>query len=113
MKVVCQGNDSLAYIDGIDSNVHFTESSSQEKPKRDTKILVQKKINDAEGEEETENPTVNELKKVFQKAIKESEIAQLNSTMSEEKAKKWANLDKQRTKQFMGVLYIDFVSYYT
>ncbi|KAJ0483859.1 putative regulator of K+ conductance, cation/H+ exchanger, NAD(P)-binding domain superfamily [Helianthus annuus] len=48
---------------------------------------------DNEKEEgESDNPSVDELRKALQKALKELEIAQLNSTMFEEKAQKVSEL---------------------
>ncbi|KAL7609688.1 hypothetical protein Lser_V15G14349 [Lactuca serriola] len=87
VKVACQGNDSIAYIDGTERDVDFIESSSEENPTGDTNFGPEK-LNDEGEDEETENPSVDELKKVLQKALKELEIAQLNSTMFEEKAQR-------------------------
>ncbi|KAI3701186.1 hypothetical protein L2E82_45834 [Cichorium intybus] len=87
VKVTCQGNDSIAYIDGIERDADFNEGSSEENPTGDTNFGPEK-LNDEVEEEETENPSVDELKKVLQKALKELEIAQLNSTMFEEKAQR-------------------------
>lgn len=90
VKVTCQGNDSIAYIDGNGRDVDFVDSSSGETASGETN-LDPEKINgssDKGDEEEVENPSLDEWKKVLQKALKELEIAQLNSTMFEEKAQR-------------------------
>lgn len=84
VKVTCQGNDSIAYIDGNGRDVEFIESSSVENSSGETNLGTSD-----EGEEaEVENPSLDELKKVLQKALKELESAQLNSNMFEEKAQR-------------------------
>nr|XP_043629489.1 K(+) efflux antiporter 2, chloroplastic-like [Erigeron canadensis]XP_043629491.1 K(+) efflux antiporter 2, chloroplastic-like [Erigeron canadensis] len=90
VKVTCQGNDSIAYIDGNGRDVEFIESSGEDSSSGDA-ILGPEKMDGLsdEGEaDEVENPSLDELKKVLQKARKELEIAQLNSTMFEEKAQR-------------------------
>ncbi|GMI99037.1 K+ efflux antiporter 2 [Hibiscus trionum] len=74
----CQGNDSLAYADGNGRNVEFVESSDGSS-------------SNGLGEErngEVETPSVGDLRESLQKAMKELEVARLNSRMFEEKAQK-------------------------
>lgn len=76
----CQGNDSLAFIDGNGRNVEFSqngdgpEANSLGKEERETKA-------------DAEVPT-DELRELLMNAMKELEVAQLNSTMFEEKAQR-------------------------
>ncbi|KVH91144.1 Cation/H+ exchanger [Cynara cardunculus var. scolymus] len=90
VKASCQGNDSIAYIDGNGRDVEFIESSSGENSTGETNFGSEK-MHESSGEgeeEEVENLSLDELTKVLQKALKELEIAQLNSTMFEEKAQR-------------------------
>ncbi|XWS77073.1 hypothetical protein CRYUN_Cryun01aG0231200 [Craigia yunnanensis] len=81
----CQGNDSLAYADGNGRNVEFVESNDG---------ISSDTVSNGLGEEErnvsgeVETPTVDELRELLQKAMKELEVARLNSWMFEEKAQK-------------------------
>ncbi|XP_071717230.1 K(+) efflux antiporter 2, chloroplastic-like isoform X2 [Rutidosis leptorrhynchoides] len=77
VKVTCQGNDSIAYVDGNGRDVEFIETR-----------IGSENINGSSDEVEVENPSLDELKKVLQKALKELEIARLNSTVFEEKAQR-------------------------
>ncbi|CAM8922554.1 unnamed protein product [Rhodiola kirilowii] len=91
MRVHCQGNDSLAYIDGNGRNVDFLESPGAE-------VENSEKVGDTDSaesvsaeDEETEDadtPDLEELRESLQKAVRELEVAHLNSTMFEEKAQK-------------------------
>ncbi|KAJ0478961.1 putative regulator of K+ conductance, cation/H+ exchanger, NAD(P)-binding domain superfamily [Helianthus annuus] len=94
VKVTCQGNDSVAYIDGIDKDIDVVETSNGENSSAGTDLGPEKmNISDNEKEEgESDNPSVDELRKALQMALKELEIAQLNSTMFEEKAQKVSEL---------------------
>lgn len=77
----CQGNDSLAFIDGNGRNVEFSqngdgpEANSLGEEERETKA-------------DAEVPTTDELREFLMNAMKELEVAQLNSTMFEEKAQR-------------------------
>ncbi|KAK9202358.1 hypothetical protein WN944_017568 [Citrus x changshan-huyou] len=77
----CQGNDSLAFIDGNGRNVEFSENgdgpeaNSLGEEERETK-------------EDAEPPTTDELRELLMNTMKELEVAQLNSTMFEEKAQR-------------------------
>lgn len=91
----CQGNDSLAYIDGNGRNVDFMENSSNEVDNSSTESLRGASPGDLNGsesvegeEEEVDMPSVDELREVLQKALKELEVAQRNSTMFEDKAQR-------------------------
>ncbi|KAM0009738.1 putative regulator of K+ conductance, cation/H+ exchanger, NAD(P)-binding domain superfamily [Helianthus debilis subsp. tardiflorus] len=94
VKVTCQGNDSVAYIDGIDKDFDVVEISNRENSSAGTD-LGPEKMNGSDNEKEegeSDNSSVDELRKALQKALKELEIAQLNSTMFEEKAQKVSEL---------------------
>ncbi|KAF5953313.1 hypothetical protein HYC85_006169 [Camellia sinensis] len=85
VRLPCLGNDSIAYIDGNGRNVEFVESHNEE--------LINPELNNGLGEEvgegeENEGPTLDELREFLQKALKELEVARLNSTMFEEKAQR-------------------------
>ncbi|KAK9273339.1 hypothetical protein L1049_018148 [Liquidambar formosana] len=91
----CQGNDSLAYIDGNGRNVEFIESRDEETKNLEslrTEAVIGAKANGSgEGgdeEDEEEAPSFEELKELLQNAIKEFEAAHLNSNMFEEKAQR-------------------------
>ncbi|KAI3711378.1 hypothetical protein L2E82_41418 [Cichorium intybus] len=86
LKTNCQGNDPLAFVNGNGRDVEFIE----ETPKEETSYSQEKKNDSKEKGEppEVEAPTLDELKDLLQKALKELEIAQLNSTMFEDKAQR-------------------------
>ncbi|KAJ0053383.1 hypothetical protein Pint_00390 [Pistacia integerrima] len=85
----CQDNDSLAYIDGNGRNVEFEsidESSRVESADGvDSNGLVG---DEREVKEDAEAPTLDELKELLVKAMKELEVARVNSTLFEEKAQR-------------------------
>lgn len=86
VKSECQGNDSLAYVDG-----NGRETIKNEGEDSSAGFISEPKgVSDGEqGEtEEVEVPTVGELRELLQKAITELEVARINSTMFEEKAQK-------------------------
>ena len=88
-KLRCQGNDSITYIDENGRNVEISEGNDEN---------LRAGSNDGLGEEDrrgetvmetemaAEAPSLEELKELLQKAMRELEIARLNSTMFEEKA---------------------------
>ncbi|KAK2650358.1 hypothetical protein Ddye_017847 [Dipteronia dyeriana] len=89
IKSQCQGNDSLAYIDGNGRNVEFggsgDESSRGESADGAESIDL--------GEEDTEEkdvdaPSLDELRELLLMGNKELEVARLNSTRFEEKAQR-------------------------
>ncbi|GMP61530.1 hypothetical protein CsSME_00023959 [Camellia sinensis var. sinensis] len=87
----CQGSDSLAYIDGNGRNVEFVESHDEESSRGDSNVSPE--LNGSgeevgEGEEDKGRPTLDELRELLQTALKELEVARLNSTMFEEKAQR-------------------------
>ncbi|MBA0592405.1 hypothetical protein Gorai_009387, partial [Gossypium raimondii] len=78
-------NDSLAYADGNGRNVEFAESGDGSSSGTVSNGLEEEDRN-LNGEVET--PSLDDLREVLQKAIKELEVARLNSRMFEEKALK-------------------------
>ncbi|KAJ7962350.1 K(+) efflux antiporter 2, chloroplastic-like [Quillaja saponaria] len=89
----CQSNDSLAYIDGNGRNVGFVGSPDVDlgpsgNPELNGSGEEQDQGGGGEGEEALEAPSVDELKELLQKAMKELEVAHVNSTIFEEKVKK-------------------------
>ncbi|CAN4111634.1 unnamed protein product [Withania somnifera] len=85
----CQGNDSLAFIDGNGRNVESSESAEDGSLCANgiAEISSAKELEE-EKEEEKEGHSLDELRELLQKALKDLEVAQLNSTMFEEKAQK-------------------------
>ncbi|CAJ1817786.1 unnamed protein product [Sphenostylis stenocarpa] len=94
----CQGNDSLAYVNGNSRNVDCVEGSGEDAglgpvssaeldaPLEEEEVQAGRK--EEGGEIGLEEHSVDELKELLQKALKELEVAQINSTMFEEKVKK-------------------------
>lgn len=87
----CQENDSLAFIDGNGRNVESSESAEDESLSATTNGIAEissaKELEEDEGEEK-DGGNLDELRELLQKALKDLEVAQLNSTMFEEKAQK-------------------------
>ncbi|KAJ8565378.1 hypothetical protein K7X08_007954 [Anisodus acutangulus] len=87
----CQGNDSLAFIDGNGRNVESGESVEDGYLSVSTNGIAEissAKELEEEKEEEKEGHNLDDLRELLQKALKDLEVAQLNSTMFEEKAQK-------------------------
>ncbi|XP_050204171.1 K(+) efflux antiporter 2, chloroplastic-like [Mercurialis annua] len=84
LKLQCQGNDSLAYIDGNDRTVEFVESAVGSDDGVESSNLGKNK-GEYKEEAEMETPSSDEL---MEKALRELEVARLNSTMFEEKAQR-------------------------
>ncbi|KAK9056192.1 hypothetical protein SSX86_027281 [Deinandra increscens subsp. villosa] len=84
LKTSCQGNDSIAFINGNGRDVESTETKNAENSEEETKNDSRDKAEEAE----VVAPTLDELKELVQKAIKELETAQLNSIMFEDKAQR-------------------------
>ncbi|KAJ1408583.1 Sodium/solute symporter superfamily [Sesbania bispinosa] len=93
----CQGNDSIAYVNGNGRNVDYVEGSGEDvglgsvsSTELDASSEEKKGLAGTEGGSEigVEEQSVDELKELLQKALKELEVAQINSTMFEEKVKK-------------------------
>lgn len=85
----CQGNDSLAYVNGNGANIEFLDSedgSSGVGPANDSELSGSR--GKEEQEQKDEIPTVDELRELLKKAMRELEVAQINSTVFEEKAQK-------------------------
>ncbi|KAL9385477.1 hypothetical protein Peur_022487 [Populus x canadensis] len=89
VKLGCQGNDSLAYIDGNGRNVENGEGNDESLRAGSNSGFGE---GDGRGEKEVETGVVvealnlDELKELLHKATRDLEVAQLNSTMFEEKA---------------------------
>ncbi|KAI3741288.1 hypothetical protein L1987_58960 [Smallanthus sonchifolius] len=81
LKTACQGNDSIPFINGNGRDVESFENSKEE-TQNDSRDKGE------EVEVEVAPPTLDELKELLQKALKELEIAQLNSIMFEDKAQR-------------------------
>ncbi|XXG45281.1 hypothetical protein AAC387_Pa02g0403 [Persea americana] len=93
MRVECQSNDSLAYVDGNGRNFEVTESPSAEDRESSSSegLGMGGGTSEAEAsgsEAEKNDPGVEDLRELLQKAVKELEVGRLNSTMFEEKAQK-------------------------
>lgn len=89
VKSRCQGNDSVAYIDEDGRDVETISSHNEESLIGGTNGSPENNDSREEGEEEeVDVPSLDELRELLQKALKELEIAQLNSTMFEEKAQR-------------------------
>lgn len=88
----CQSNDSLAYVNGNGRNVDYVEGhdeSSGVGPIHDDELSGSREEDgDKNKIDESESPTVDELRELLQNAMKELEVARCNSTMFEEKAQK-------------------------
>ncbi|XP_021904508.1 K(+) efflux antiporter 1, chloroplastic-like [Carica papaya] len=88
VKSCCQGNDSFPFIDGNGRNVEFLGSNDEAK----MESIDGESNGSAEGEkkekEDIEALSVDELRELLQKAMKELEVARVNSSMFEEKAQK-------------------------
>ncbi|KAG7595439.1 NAD(P)-binding domain superfamily [Arabidopsis suecica] len=80
-RLSCHGNDSLGSADSSNDRIGESSGSSDESEATDLK-----EEKDARVENETDS--LEELKELLQKAIKELEVARLNSTMFEEKAQR-------------------------
>lgn len=91
VRVQCQANDSLPLVDGNNPNVEFPTSPSEMKQSQlesTAATNVSDPLSNFLTEEEQDATTIDDLRELLQKAIKELEIARLNSTMFEEKAQK-------------------------
>ena len=88
-RAECQSNDSLAYVDGNGRNVDFLESHDERSKVEPDDGGPLNRLGEGEGVGEVvEAPSLDDLREVLQKAIKELEAARLNSTMFEDKAQK-------------------------
>ncbi|PKI45413.1 hypothetical protein CRG98_034218, partial [Punica granatum] len=85
----CQVNDSLAYVNGNGRNVEFvgSDESSGLRP-ADGNDVDDSSKGEAEGKNDKEAPSLEELRDLLQTALKELEVARINSTMFEEKAQR-------------------------
>ncbi|KAL8114201.1 hypothetical protein AgCh_021166 [Apium graveolens] len=94
VRPFCQGNDSVAYIDGngngnggrVDYGRNTDEESLTDGVDESTGGIGL--VEEVGKSEEVEVPSLDDLREVLQKACKELEIARLNSSMFEEKAQR-------------------------
>ncbi|KAK4802621.1 hypothetical protein SAY86_000824 [Trapa natans] len=85
----CQGSDSLAYVDGNGRNIEFIDSAeSSGLGHSDRSDDYDSRRREVEEKDDSESLTLEELKDMLQKALKELEVARINSTMFEEKAQR-------------------------
>ncbi|KAG5565725.1 hypothetical protein RHGRI_001592 [Rhododendron griersonianum] len=85
----CQGSDLVAYIDGNGRDVEFVESQNGKGSRVEANVSPEMNGSGVLGKEEDKvGPTLDELKEMLQMALKELEVARLNSTMFEEKAQR-------------------------
>ncbi|KAI8572238.1 hypothetical protein RHMOL_Rhmol01G0182400 [Rhododendron molle] len=85
----CQGSDSVAYIDGNGRDVEFVERQNGKGSRVEANVSPEMNGSGVLGKEEDKvGPTLDELKEMLQMALKELEVARLNSTMFEEKAQR-------------------------
>ncbi|CAN0884089.1 K(+) efflux antiporter 2, chloroplastic [Linum grandiflorum] len=77
----CQGNDSLAFDNGNGRNIDSAEDSGGSSKTEFTDTVME-----AGEEKEADTLSLDELRELLHKAMKELEVARLNSTMFEEKA---------------------------
>ncbi|KAK4418660.1 K(+) efflux antiporter 2, chloroplastic [Sesamum alatum] len=79
----CQGNESVAYVSGNGRDVEAIETGEKE-------VNLESNSSEQRSGEEggDEVPGFEELRESLQKALKDLEVARLNSTMFEEKAQK-------------------------
>ncbi|KAM7261013.1 hypothetical protein ACFE04_026488 [Oxalis oulophora] len=88
VKSYCLGNDSLSYVDGNGRNVESVASGDESDSGGESNRLGEEEEVEERGEKEEEDLTVDELRGILQNALKELEVARINSTMFEEKAQK-------------------------
>uniref|UniRef100_A0A2P2LJ69 K+ efflux antiporter 2ic n=1 Tax=Rhizophora mucronata TaxID=61149 RepID=A0A2P2LJ69_RHIMU len=88
--LMCQGNDSLAFVDGNGRNVEFVTSDDGSSGIVSDDGVESKGLGLERGEdkEQVEAPSLEELRELLQKAMRELEVARLNSAMFEEKAQR-------------------------
>ncbi|KAK7256760.1 hypothetical protein RIF29_30222 [Crotalaria pallida] len=91
----CQGSDSLAYVDGNGRSVDYVEGSGEDSglgsvsdAELDAPLEDEGGGKEGGRERGVEEQSVEELQEVLQKALKELEVARVNSTMFEEKVRK-------------------------
>lgn len=85
LRTRCQPNDSIAFVDGRNQNVESNESSSGES---ENSANSEVGPNGSAEDEKDDAYKLEDLREMLQKALKELEVARLNSTMFEEKAQR-------------------------
>ncbi|KAG9139784.1 hypothetical protein Leryth_023278 [Lithospermum erythrorhizon] len=91
----CQGNDSLAYVNGNGRDVEFVSTGDDEGPRNGDNVTeepVNSKEDSWNEEADPEPHSLTELRELLQKALNDLEVAQLNSTMFDEKAQRIAEM---------------------
>ncbi|XP_057454575.1 K(+) efflux antiporter 2, chloroplastic-like isoform X2 [Lotus japonicus] len=93
----CQGDDSLGYVNGNGRNVNYVKGNKDEGSVSGAELSESLGGEEGKGEKkevgvevEVEVQSVDELKELLQKALKELEASRVNSLMFEEKVKKIA-----------------------
>ena len=89
-RTTCQPNDSLAFINGSNRNAEVEESSSGESENSANSDV--ESSGSVEEEKDGDAYKLEDLRELLQKALKELEVARLNSTMFEEKAQRISEL---------------------
>lgn len=85
----CQGNDSVAFVDGSNRDVDIIEGVGDESSRTDANFTTEPSSpKEGSGGEEGEVPTLEELRELLQKALNDLEAARVNSTMFEGQAQK-------------------------
>ncbi|KAJ8748937.1 hypothetical protein K2173_013374 [Erythroxylum novogranatense] len=93
VKSLCQGSDSLAYVNGNGRNMEVTETGEEGSKVVGVNDGVESSGLDGEvveAKEEMEAPSLEELRELVQKAMTELEVARLNSAIFEEKAQRFS-----------------------
>lgn len=91
VRLRCQGNDSLAYIDGNGRNVEYVEGGDESLNGGPADGVESDGLGGKEEAiegKDAETPSLDELRELLAKAINELEVARLNSTMFEDKAQR-------------------------
>lgn len=104
VRLQCQMDDESMFLDNHKKNVEFSDSHLSGGLVKPGKGSVEASNNDLSSlsivndsvEEESNNPQLEELRDSLQKAVRELEVAQLNSTIFEEKAQRISELAIQQ-----------------
>ncbi|XP_030533561.1 K(+) efflux antiporter 2, chloroplastic [Rhodamnia argentea] len=88
LRLQCQNNDSLACVNGNGRNVEFIESTESSELIDVSDTADSREEGGREEKDDREPPSLEELRDLLQKALKELEVARINSTIFEEKAQR-------------------------
>ncbi|KAL5565605.1 hypothetical protein UlMin_028769 [Ulmus minor] len=86
----CQNDDSLAYVNGNSRNIEHVKGNDERsgvESDHDAEISGSREEG-RQQEEDSEVPSIDELKELVQKATRELEVARVNSSMFEQKAQR-------------------------